>query len=582
MAESNWLRHAVRAGAFEFRRSARAIREDTARLVLLGISVVFPTLLLAGMAALFGSAIRGDVPTDLAVPDAVRGGTALFWLFGVFLLAQRAATAYDELVAEPFVLTTVSARTAVVGGVVAETLRVAAYGALPMAVLLPTAAYVLGSPATLVVVPVVAALFVGSAVVAGRVTGYTAAWLVARVPFVARHRTALSAVVAIGFFGGYMLFQLPMLPYSLDPALLGLLPVGWLVDLAVVGTPIRYSGSRLLGGVVVAGGTILGGSWAATLVASSLWYGDEVAPDDGHDEPVAVEDRTGTGALARSLSPLSVPLLDGPSRTVARWTLLRARREPQRLNFLMVPVFGGGSAVLNLLLQGSASLSVLGPATALVGGWVAGAAFALNPLGDEGPVLPMTLTSVPSRAYVRGLIAPVLLSAPAVTLLTLAVSLGTGTAPVTALALGVAGAVVAGVGAALAPLLGMWFPRYSAIRIGSSDDVRPPRLFAGALHFGLVAVPGTALVGALTAPGVVRAVLAGLISVPGLLAGLYADGGAIAAIEAGFVETAAAVGSLPVAIVGVGMGALLVVSGVLTALVAYRLAVRRVDEHEPY
>ncbi len=583
MAEPNWSRHAVRAGGFEYRRSVRAIREDTGRLVLLAGSVLLPTLLLGGMAALFAPLIRENVPTGHPVPPALRGGAALFWLFGVFLLAQRAATAHSEPVAAPFVLTTVSPRTAVLGGVIAECLRVLTYVLPTLLLVSVVGAYAFASPAPLLTVPLVACLFVGSAVVAGRLAGYVAAWLVARVPFVARHRTALSAVVGVSFFGTYMLFQLPTIPYSLDPAMLGAVPFGWLVDLLALGTPIRWSAVHVAGGLLTVAGVVVCGGWAAERVAESLWFGDEVDPTAGENAEPSATTNTAAGALQRAISPLRVPTVTGPTRQVARWTLLRARREPQRLNFLMVPVFGGASGLLSMLLQGSVSLSVLGPGVALLSGWVGGAAFALNPLGDEGPVLPATLTAVTGRTYVRGLIAPALLALPVVAAVTLAAAVGGGYGPLSALALTFVGVLLTAVGAALAPAVGMWFPRYSAIRIGNSDEVRPPRLLAGLLHGALVFVPGAALVGVVVAPEVVQLVVSGVGSVPGFLLGLVAgESGILATVAATFGSVGASIRALPLVIVQIGFGSLLVAGGVLAGWVAYREAVRRFDAHEPY
>lgn len=583
MAEPNWPRHVLRTGLFEYRRSVRAIREDTGRLVLLAGSVLLPTLLLGGMAALFAPLVRENVPTGHAVPPALRGGAALFWLFGVFLLAQRAATAHSEPVAAPFVLTTVSSRTAVLGGAVAEALRVLTYVLPTLLLVTVVGAYAFASPAPLFTVPLVACLFVAGAVVAGRLAGYVAAWLVARVPFVARHRTALSAVVGLGFFGTYMLFQLPTIPYSLDPALLGAVPTGWIVDLLALGTPIRWSPVHAGGGLLTVAVVLVGGGWAAERVAESLWFGDEVDPTDDDAAAVPTADRSPAGALQRAISPLRVPLVDGATRQVARWTLLRARREPQRLNFLMIPVFGAGSGMLSMLLQGSVSLSVLGPGAALLSGWIGGAAFALNPLGDEGPVLPATLTAVSGWTYVRGLIAPALLSLPVVAAITLAAAVGGGYGPISAVALALVGCLLAGVGAALAPAVGMWFPRYSAIRIGNSDEVRPPRLLAGALHGALVFLPGAALVGVVVAPRIVRLVVSGVGSVPGFLFGLWAgDSGTLATLAATFDAVGASIRALPLAIVQIGVGSVLVAGAVLVGWGAYRDAVRRYDGHEPY
>lgn len=195
MVESGWVGHAVRMGWFDYRRSVRAIREDTGRLVLMAGGVVLPTLLLGGLAALFVPELRGTDP-DFSTNRLVRGTLAMLWVFGVFMLAQRTTTAHSKPVADAFVLTTVSSRTAVIGGVIAESLRALTY-ALPIGLLLATAVtYAFSSPLTLLMVPLVGCLYVASAVVVGRVLGYSAAWLVATVPFVARHKGVLSGAVA--------------------------------------------------------------------------------------------------------------------------------------------------------------------------------------------------------------------------------------------------------------------------------------------------------------------------------------------------------------------------------------------------
>jgi len=575
MAESGWLGHALRMGWFDYRQSARAIREDTGRLILLAGGVLLPTVVVGGLAALFVPELRG-ADVDFAMVDSIRGTLAMLWLFGAFMLAQRTTAAHSEPVAEAFVLTTVSARTAVVGGVLAESLRVLTY-VFPVGLLVAVATtYAFGSPLTPLVVGLAGSLFVASAVTVGRILGYTAAWLVASVPFVARNKTALGVLVVVLFFGGYTLLQVPQLPISVSPAVLGVVPTGWLVDLLVVGTPVGWSPAHALGGVATTAAVVVGGGWLAAHIASSLWFGEAVDVSDDGDTPT--RSASGRGALDRAISPLTVPFLTGPTRSVAEWSLLRARREPQRLNFLLLPVFGGGSALANLLLQGSASLAVLGPVLAVLLAWTAGAAFALNPFGDEGAVLPATLTAVSGQAFVRGLLAPSLLFVPVVALLTLLAAVLGGHGPSVALALVACFLTV--VGAALAPLVGMWFPRFSAIRIGNSDGVRPPRLLAGALHVALVWVPGAALAGLVVAPEAVRLVLSGVGFVPGFLVGLGASGGALSALASALVGVGEAVLDLPLPAFRVGLAGVLVLGGALVARSALGRAVRRFDRYE--
>jgi len=184
MAEPEWPANVLSVGVFEFRRSVRDIWADKTRFALMSLGVMIPSLMAAVFAVAFADPIRGvDV---LPEPALFRGWVALFWLFAVFLLGQRVVSARSRIDAESLMLTTVSARTAAGGLVVAETLRILAYLAPPVLVLIGVGVALLGAPASLVAVPVAAALFAVTAVVAAAVAGYAVAWLVATSRFVAR------------------------------------------------------------------------------------------------------------------------------------------------------------------------------------------------------------------------------------------------------------------------------------------------------------------------------------------------------------------------------------------------------------
>lgn len=579
MAESGWLGHAIRMGWFDYQRSVRAIREDTGRLILMAGGVGFMTLMLTGLAVLFVPELRGTDP-EFSINRIVRGTLAMLWVFGTFMLAQRTTTAHSKPVADAFVLTTVSPRTAVVGGIVAESLRVLTY-VFPVGLLLAIAgAYAFSAPLTLLAVPLVGSLYVASAVTAGHLLGYCAAWLVANVPFVARHKGVLGGTVVMLFFGIYFLFQVPQLPISISPAALGVIPTGWLGDVLAVGTPIGWSSTHALGGVVAVSVVLISGSWLSERIATSFWFGESITVSDAGKTAISTRTEGDQRALERAISPLGVPFITGPTRHVAEWSLLRARREPQRLNFLLIPVFGVGSAVVNMMLQGSGSLAILGPAAAVLLGWTAGAAFGLNPFGDEGAVLPTTLTAVSGRAFVRGLIAPSLLFAPVVTVVTLVTALVGGYGLLAAIALTLIGCFITVVGATLAPIVGMWFPRYSAIRIGNSDEVRPPRLLAGVLHGVLIWLPGTALVGLVAAPELVRLALSGIGYVPEFILGLVANGGVLTTLASSLNDAGATIQGLPLTSFRGGLGMLLVFGGLLVAWRAYHGAIRRFETHE--
>ncbi|ELY39077.1 hypothetical protein C497_06194 [Halalkalicoccus jeotgali B3] len=566
-------------GKFDYHRSVRVIRGDTGRLILMAGGVTLPTLLLTGLAVLFVPELRGTNP-EFSINRIVRGTLAMLWVFGTFMLAQRTTTAHSKPVADAFVLTTVSPRTAVIGGIIAESLRVLTY-VLPLGLLLTIAgAYAFSSPLTLLTVPLVGSLYVVSAVTAGRVLGYSAAWLVATVPFIARHKGVLGGTVVMLFFSLYFLFQIPQLPFSVSPAMLGVIPTGWLADLLAIGTPIGWSLTHALGGMATVGMVLVGGGWLAERIAVSFWFDESIDVSASGKTAVSIRTEGNQRALKQAISPLGAPFITGPTRHIAEWSLLRARREPQRLNFLLIPVFGGGSAVMNMLLQGSVSLAILGPIIAVLLGWTAGAAFGLNPFGNEGAVLPATLTAVSGRAFVRGLITSSLLFVPAVTVVTLATSLVGGYGLLTAIALTLIGCLLTIVGAALAPIVGMWFPRYSAIRIGNSDGVLPPRLLAGVLHVVLIWIPGAVLVGLVAAPKLVRLALSGIGYVPGLILGLVANGGLLTFLASSLNDVGAMIQELPLTAFRSGFGMLLVFGGLLVAWSAYLGAIQRFETHE--
>ena len=598
MAESGWVRHALRVGGFEFRRSVRGLWRDKARFALTALGVAFPSVLFAGLLVLFGDAIRGVESTP--VPDQIRGTVALFWLFAVFLVAQRVASARPRPDAESLLLTTVSSRSVAGGLALAETFRILTYLGLPTLVLTGASVVLLGSPASVVAVPAAVVLFATTAVVAGSAVGYAAAWLVATSRFVARHKTVLGSVASLAAMGGYFLFLYPELA-GLSGASLAWLPVGWFADLAVVGTPFVGSASRLAGVLLASAVVLLGGGALVDRETAALWFTDPVSVDA--DESGATGQSSGVGAasgardeqapkaakrdaLADAVEPLAVPrsLVPDPVRRVAEWVLLRTRRDPNRLTFLLIPVVAVGSPVVSTAVQSGSVAALLAPLLAVALPWFAGSLFAMNPFGDEGRVLPVTLTAVSGRAYVRGLMVPGLLVGLPVAVLATAVA---GFVSPYSLAeragLVALGAYLTCVSVAITPAVGMVLPRFSAISVGQSKDVLPPRMSAVAVHAALIVVPGGLLAGLVVAPGGVRTVLAGLFgALPAVLLELLAgsDAGALAGASAWFGDVGEAIGSVGLAELR-ALGAGLLVAGVAVAGLLYRYAIRRFDGYTP-
>jgi hypothetical protein len=586
MAESNWLQHSLRVGVFEFRRSVRAIWEDTARAFLMGAGLVFPSLMLVGFIYLFSGAIR-NVGT-VSLPPIARGTVALLWLFGVFIATQRVVSARPRIEAEPLMLTTVSARTVVGGLLVAETLRLLAYLALPVLVLTGGVVYLFGTATSLLLLPLAAVLFGLTAVLVGMALGYAIALLIATSPFVARHKTALGGVAVLVAMGGYLLVTLPQFG-GVDQEALAVLPVGWFADLAVTGSPVRGSIPRA--GVVVIGSlfVVVGGIALVEREATRLWFTDPVSVEDepdGESESGAPERDGPRTPLADGIAPVGIPQgISQPTRRVAQWSILRTRRDPRRLNFLLLPVVMVGSGLFGSGLQAASPLVVFAPAAAVLLPWIAGATFAMNPFGDEGAVLPATLLSISGPAYVRGLMLPGLLfGSPVTTLLTGGAAFaGPFELPVAVGLVGVS-LLTTVVAATSAPAVGMWFPRFSAISIGQSREVVPPRLLTTALHFLGVTVPGTFLSLLLLDVQLARALVAGMTGfLPAALLQLASGGenAVLSGLGAWFYGIGTAVQSVGLDTFRLAAGCLLVLGAVVVAVLSYRLAVRRFERYSP-
>ncbi|MFC7114684.1 hypothetical protein ACFQH2_06540 [Natronoarchaeum sp. GCM10025703] len=586
MAEPGWPANVLSVGIFEFRRSVRDIWADKARFALMTLGVMVPSLMAAVFAVIFSDPIRGV--DALPEPDLFRGWVALFWLFAVFLLGQRVVSARSRIDAESLMLTTVSARTVAGGMVVAETLRILAYLAPPVLVLTGVGVGLLGAPVSLVVVPVAAALFAVTAVVAAAVAGYAVAWLVATSRFVARHRTVLASVASLAGTGLYLVFFFPQIS-GITPELLAPLPIAWLLDLALLGTGLAEAPLRAGGAVVVSLAVLGAGGVAIEHETVALWFSEPVSVDS--------EDTTETTAsatdgdlrrdpLAAAIAPLAVPeFVSTPVRRVAEWALLRTRRDPNRLTFILIPVIAMSGPLATGALEAGAIGTVATPVFAVVLPWLAGALFAMNPLGDEGRLLPITLTAVSGRQYVRGLVLPSLLfGLPVVVALTALGGVFSPYSPSEHVGLVVLGVYLTCVAATITPAIGMTLPRFSAISVGQSRDVLPPRMAAVVVHAGLTTVPGGVLAALVIAPAAARTGLAGLFGfLPAISLQLLSrsDGGVLIRVGESFANLGEVIQSIGLARLQLVGGGLLLLGGVLVAVMLYLNAIGRFERYSP-
>jgi len=143
---------------------------------------------------------------------------------------------------------------------------------------------------------------------------------------------------------------------------------------------------------------------AVDRLAGIYWYSDPITGTitgvESTSPPEAVS------PLEAALRPilLSLVLSKTPSRTVAARALIQTLRNPGKLSFVLLPaIIVAAPTIVNAFGSGIGWEILL--AVCFVGiPWFSGVAFGLNPLGDEGDVLPVTLTTtVSGRTFVRGL-----------------------------------------------------------------------------------------------------------------------------------------------------------------------------------
>jgi len=553
------LSRALRIARVEVRRSVRRIRSSTVRTASFGFVLLFwvvlPTVGGGYLAYRFGRTLP-EPPVPFSVLDAVRGATAVGWVGLAVLAASRAAGRRGELDAEAGILTTVPARDAALGLLLAEYGRVALVVAVPVLAIAGALAAGSGALAPLVALPATAALVLGVALSLGFVAGMAVKWVTLRTPWLARHRTAL-LVAAAG------LYVLAVVSETFDEALAFLrqalrdTPLAWFGDAAALGLPgVGASPARAVGAAAVAAVALPALAAVAVRAATALWYVDPVqaggdgAPDrtDAAGAHAPAASRGASAARERDAGPVD-RLLAGavarPTRTVTRAVWRRTRRAPIRLLYVAYPLFFLYAPLRTAFESGvPTSLPVL---VALYGAWAVGAAV-LNPLGDEGSVLPATLLSgIDGRQFVAGhVLSAALIGVPVVaaaTALTVALS---PLAPARWIALTAASALLVVAESALAVGIGTLFPRFGTVELFRSREVTVPSKGAFAAY-SLALVAGA--------------------------------GGAVVAVLPPVAEVASALAGVPQGTVAVAGGGLALAVGAVGPAVAYRYAVRAFETH---
>jgi len=487
-------RRAVLVARTELRRRWRAIREDGRRLAALAVASLFAFFPVAGgvAAAYFlGSALAsGSLPISIGALRSVAAGV---FSFVAAFVALRAIQRTARPPAPDLLLTAASHRSVVAGVILAEgaaTVGVVGVGALPVAGVFSLAS---GS--------FVGGVTLGGALCAlavlGTLTGFAAGLAIrivlARSRLLSRYRTAIGVAIFLFYL---VVVTTGSFASAFGPVVetLGATPLGWFADLAFLPLAVvnRVAAFGALGSVGV-GVVVL--SWGCTTLAARLWYTDPVgrgARENGRGKKVVDDrsegDRPGSEGSHRIGGRLAVAVsrvLDrriGTSRpvvTVARRGWLRAKRAPIRLLYVTYPLFLLVGPVSEVVRTGTVP-ETLPPMVALYGAWATGAAFSLNPIGDEGPVLPVTLTTpVSGTEFVGGCcLAGLAVGVPITTLFTALAGIASPLSAVATALVVAIGVVLSLAATGIAAGFGALFPRTSEARITRGREAVVPSIAA--------------------------------------------------------------------------------------------------------
>jgi len=465
----------------EIRRRYRSVRTDTRRFTVLLIAGVF--LLLPLGAAVFGLYVFGGTVAGGTLPgglsmEVVRGaGGAIVVAIAILNAIRTVQTAAMPSNADG-VLIMADHSEVVASILLVETLAGAWIVLLPGA--LGAIAFGIGAGSATAAAAFLAAIVCVTALgsLLGLAVGFVIKNALARSETLSRYRTPAAIVLFLGYMYAIVAtdFESAFHPVA---SVLGATPFGWYGDLALAllvpeADPALAAGSLVLAVAVVAGLAV-----AVDRLADLLWYVEAVEGSTGET------DSSGIGGL---------PGVPRPIARVVRRSWLRAWRSPIRLLFVVYPLFFVIAPISEAVRTGVVPPYLPGT-VALYGAWATGAAFTLNPLGEEGDVLPVTLTApIGGRSFIAGCcLAGLLIGLPLSVAATLGGALFAGS-PLASIAGAAALAVVLPLLAVgMAAGVGVTFPRFEPVNVTRGREAVVPSLFGFAVYsiaLTVAAAPG--------------------------------------------------------------------------------------------
>lgn len=451
-----WLRHSAQIAQTERTRSRRRRGRSSLWRAFIAVVVVLIAAGLAVGAYEIGSTLRrGQFTLPLVV---IRTATTAGFLLSIWRFTRRASSRIERVDTD-LLLTTVPAREVALGVMIHEYSRVAVPISLPVLGVALGFAIGIRSPATALMIIVAVAGFVAFSLLVGFVLGLSAGPIAEQLPFIRRYRRVFSLVayllptiVALAVFWG-------VVPLASVIRWLRTLPFGWFIDLGLLGVPGVQSG--FLRGVGALCFVVLGCPLFVLVTARLAkfhWYAEPVSPKTTQHSQALVN----AGIAER----LFGNIVSQPTLTVARKTWLYERRVPAGLLSATIVVYI--PILVGIYVLKTGKIPTIAPMLlAFAGAWGTSFVFGINLLGKEYPVLPMTLTAITGRQFVRGIVlAGVAVGATVTTLITLIVGL---VSPV-----GVVGAVLVALVGGLLCVCGITLAAVASLRVSYRDIMKVP------------------------------------------------------------------------------------------------------------
>ena len=485
----------------ELRRRRRTLGENDRMLVVWAFAALFGlvfVLVFLGGAYSLGTMVGTEGFAD-ALPIA-RGIVLGVCGYVVFIIGVRTVQNQNALDAPAGILTATSPAAAAVGLLLADYAVVAGIAVLPLVVAGLLFALGAGTPASVVVAPVVLLAALALGVVLGFVLGLVIKTVISRSAVIARLKTVLSIALFLAYLAVLWSGGLDSI-FGQAFAVVQRTPLGWITDLALFGTPdpaigvVRPAAAAVT--LVVAVPLL---TWVVVRLDRGLWYNDSVQPGHGGGSILGGRSSTasdtpesGSAGTAASSVPtaetdvlatgVSDRLFGGrvprPTLRVAQKSWRRAYRAPMKLQYAVIPVFFLVDPIRRSIESGTVA-PVLPAAVAIYGAWATGASFTLNPLGDEGAVLPVTLTTpVSGEQVLSGLmLAGLVVGAPVTGLVATGLGILSPLDVVGSVAVGLLGVVLCAGACAVGAGVGTAYPKFERTRISRSRKAVVPSLSA--------------------------------------------------------------------------------------------------------